>query len=67
MRYWIFATVALAAFACNSPEPQSALPIIGNHDIQGEDTIYHQIPDFAYIDQDSQMVTNAIWLFISNR
>ena len=59
MRYYIAAAVALAVFACNSPEPQKALPIIGNHDIQGEDTIYHQIPDFAFIDQDSQVVTNA--------
>ena len=59
MRHWIFAAIALAAFACNNSEPQKALPIIGNHDIQGEDTIYHQIPDFAFIDQDSQVVTNA--------
>ncbi|MCO6487874.1 MAG: SCO family protein [Phaeodactylibacter sp.] len=59
MRYLIFAAAALAAFACNNAEPKEALPIIGNHDIQGEDTIYHQIPDFAFIDQDSQVVTNA--------
>lgn len=60
MRYWIVASLALSAFACNNPEPpQKALPIIGNHDIQGKDTIYHQIPDFAFIDQDSQVVTNA--------
>ncbi len=59
MKYCILAAVALAAFACNSPEQKQALPIIGNHDIQGEDTIYHQIPDFAFIDQDSQVVTNA--------
>ena len=60
MRYWIFVTITLIAFACNTPEPQQqALPIIGNHDIQGEDTIYHQIPDFVFIDQDSQVVTNA--------
>ncbi|MCB0559536.1 MAG: SCO family protein [Lewinellaceae bacterium] len=60
MRYWIIASLALSAFACNNSEPpQKALPIIGNHDIQGKDTIYHQIPDFAFIDQDSQVVTNA--------
>ena len=59
MRYWIIAGITLAAFACNGPEQPKALPIIGNHDIQGEDTIYHQIPDFAFIDQDSQVVTNA--------
>ena len=59
MKYWIAAAIALAAFACNSREQHKALPIIGNHDIQGEDTIYHQIPDFAFIDQDSQVVTNA--------
>ncbi len=59
MKYWIIAAAALTVLACRQEEKQKALPIIGNHDIQGKDTIYHQIPDFAFIDQDSQVVTNA--------
>ncbi len=41
----------------SEPEP---LPILGQKDIdpQTGDTLYHTIPDFAFIDQDSQLVTN---------
>lgn len=35
------------------------LPILGDVKIVGNDTIYHQIPDFSFIDQDSQIVNNA--------
>ncbi|MCB0588099.1 MAG: SCO family protein [Phaeodactylibacter sp.] len=59
MKYWIIAAVVVTVFSCSNNEAPTALPILGNHDIQGQDTIYHQIPDFAFIDQDSQVVTNA--------
>ncbi|MFN3589099.1 MAG: SCO family protein [Spirosomataceae bacterium] len=36
-----------------------ALPILGHKSIEGTDTTYHQIADFAFVDQDSQLVTNA--------
>ncbi|MBR9919448.1 MAG: SCO family protein [Bacteroidetes bacterium] len=42
--------------AC-SPE-QENLPILGNRDIVEGDTIYPKIPDFEFINQDSQLVTN---------
>lgn len=60
MKYWIIISATLTALACSNQEGRQApLPIIGNHDIQGGDTVYHQIPDFAFIGQDSQLVTNA--------
>ncbi|MEL7118822.1 MAG: SCO family protein [Bacteroidota bacterium] len=34
------------------------LPIIGNRYFEAGDTVYHQIPDFEFINQDSQLVTN---------
>ena len=34
------------------------LPILGNREVVNGDTIYHTVPDFAFIDQDSQVVTN---------
>lgn len=34
------------------------LPIIGKKEIVNGDTIYHQIPDFEFINQDSQSVNN---------
>lgn len=46
----------LTLFACQ-PEPQR-LPILGERDVVNGDTIYPQIADFAFIDQDSQVVTN---------
>lgn len=45
-------------FACTNPTPRT-LPILGNRDVVNGDTIYPTIPDFIFIDQDSQVVTNA--------
>lgn len=57
------ALLALPAFllvAC-SPAAEQPLPYYGMHttDPQTGDTIYHRIRDFAFVDQDSQQVTNA--------
>lgn len=54
--FWIFAALALAGLGCRQPE--EPLPILGEKIIENGDTIYHTIPDFAFIDQDSQIVTN---------
>ncbi len=54
----IFITILLAS--CNDrPPTKKTLPILGNKEIVGNDTIYHTIPDFSFIDQDSQVVTNG--------
>lgn len=53
---------ALLAFliACNLSENPRKLPILGERDVTpAGDTIYPQIPDFQFIDQDGQPVTNA--------
>jgi protein SCO1/2 len=34
------------------------LPILGNYEIVNGDTVYHRIPDFRFIDQDSNVITN---------
>lgn len=48
---------AIVFFAsCQSYERK--LPILGNKDIQNGDTLYHTIPAFSFLDQDSQVVTN---------
>lgn len=51
------AIAGLLLAACN-PQEKQALPYLGNHDINGQDTVYHTIPDFAFVNQDSNMVTN---------
>ncbi|TPE41043.1 SCO family protein [Pontibacter mangrovi] len=62
-----FALVATSFYGCDSQGGSSAntLPIYGEREpvertVDGKtvtDTIYHQIPDFAFVDQDSQRVT----------
>ncbi len=51
-------SITTLLFACN-PGPAPKLPILGEPDIVNGDTIYHAIPDFSFINQDSQIVTNA--------
>ncbi|RNI31918.1 SCO family protein [Rufibacter immobilis] len=53
------------AYGCTSSTEQKKLPILGPREpqvttVDGKpqvDTLYHSIPDFAFLDQDSQMVT----------
>ena len=62
MRYIIFPLLSLFLLsACTSSiEPENdKLPILGFRDVDTKgDTIYHTIPDFSFIDQDSQVITN---------
>ena len=51
----LFALVFSLISACQDNE---ALPIYGKTKIEGTDTTYHQIPDFSFMNQDSQMVNN---------
>lgn len=55
-----FAFCAALLAGCFSPSNDRPLPILGERDIApGGDTIYPSIPDFKFIDQDSQIITNA--------
>ncbi len=63
-RIFVFGFVigALCAFifaACKPDKKQEKLPIFGNRNVVNGDTVFHTIPDFAFINQDSQVVTNA--------
>ena len=53
----VFFTALLTGCADNEPQH---LPYLGYHDFDTEtgDTLYHAIRDFAFVDQDSQLVTN---------
>ena len=50
--------ILLVSFTACNEEP-SKLPILGRKDIQGTDTTFHQIPDFTFMDQDSNLVSNS--------
>ncbi len=60
LRVCLFSLVVLAGLlSCNYGWKYDKLPILGDVKIVGNDTIYHEIPDFSFIDQDSQIVNNA--------
>jgi protein SCO1 len=51
--------IAVALMAgCSKKETEAPLPIFGEREVNGADTIYHTIADFKFVDQDSAMVTN---------
>lgn len=54
---WAFLFVSFSA--CSVGEDCSPLPILGERIYQEGDTLYHTIPDFAFIGQDSQLVSPA--------
>jgi protein SCO1 len=63
---FLFAAAILFLPACRQENQQLALPILGEREVvqrevngkQVSDTLYARIPDFAFINQDSQQVTN---------
>ncbi len=48
----------LCLTGCKQPK-EAKLPIFGERSVEGSDTIYHTIPAFHFVDQDSNVVTNA--------
>jgi len=60
MRFFLCTLLAMVVTSCLEPTIDDAgdLPILGQKRVENGDTIYHQIPDFSFIDQDSQVVTN---------
>lgn len=53
---WI-AIFALTLVRC-APSSPDTLPVLGNKTIVDNDTIYHTIRNFEFIDQDSQIIDN---------
>jgi len=58
MKYLFFLAILLTAFA-SCEQPSRTLPILGERDVVNGDTVFHSIPDFSFVNQDSQVVTNA--------
>ena len=54
----IVCLILAGLMSCQSLMENEKLPIIGNKDIVDGDTIYHTVPDFTFVNQDSQVVTN---------
>ncbi len=60
MKHFIFTVFTLFALilACTEPDKR-VLPILGERDLADGDTVYRSVPEFSFVDQDSQIVTNA--------
>jgi protein SCO1/2 len=53
---WLL-TFSVWLLACKHKEEK--LPIFGSRNVVGNDTIYHTIAPFRFVDQDSAVITNA--------
>ena len=58
MKHCFLGTLLLLLLAGCQVE-EGKLPILGEIDVVNGDTIYHTVPDFAFVNQDSQLVTNV--------
>ncbi len=57
---FLFLLLMAGLSACFNTPGSKTLPILGERDISpAGDTIYRQVPDFQFINQDSQVVNNA--------
>ncbi|MDX1479478.1 MAG: SCO family protein [Saprospiraceae bacterium] len=51
--------VVLAGLLACSEQQEQQLPVLGPSSVENGDTIRHRIPDFRFVNQDSQWVTNT--------
>jgi protein SCO1 len=54
---FIFATIVLLSIVFYACQNNPKLPIYGEREFKNGDTIFQTIPDFAFINQDSQVIT----------
>ena len=59
MKNILFLAVLCSMWLACAPSNSGPLPILGERDVVNGDTIYPTIPDFTFVDQDSQQVSNA--------
>jgi len=54
--FFLFTGLSLVQYSCTSDS--SSLPYLGFTEVVDGDTIYHTIPDFNFVNQDKQVITN---------
>lgn len=59
MRLIYLKILAMAIMATSCTKPKGNLPILGEREVNGMDTIYHVIAPFQFVDQDSVLITNT--------
>jgi len=55
----IFSLLVIIFSGCQNTLNDKPLPILGHRNIIGKDTIYHQVPDFAFTNQYGETITPA--------
>ncbi len=50
--------ISLGLTSCFSDQDGAPLPYLGRHTMTATDTLYHTIPDWKFLNQDSSIVTN---------
>lgn len=53
-----FAVIVASVLLVGCMEKETRLPVYGEREIQGTDTVYHKIANFKFVDQDSATITN---------
>ncbi len=60
-RYFMYSIIlGLLMLSCDTKEEK--LPIFGQREVVGTDTVYHSIAPFSFVDQDSSIITNDTFL-----
>lgn len=55
--FYLHSIICLLLFGC-IPEREKPLPIFGERELIGKDTLYHSIANFRFVNQDSVFVTH---------
>ena len=58
-KYYIILIVLLAFQSCDKKDHR--LPILGRHEYTENDTVFHTIKRFEFIDQDSSLINNLVF------
>ena len=56
MKYCLLFSFIVLLFSCSKTE--KPLPIFGERNVEGKDTVYHTIAHFEFVNQDSVTITN---------
>jgi len=59
VRSWTLEIVSCTLLLAACSPKSEKLPIFGERELNGKDTVYHTIAPFQFVDQDSVVITNA--------
>ncbi|HTF20703.1 MAG TPA: SCO family protein [Chryseolinea sp.] len=57
--FYVFPVIILLLSTSCEKKVEPPLPIYGERELVGKDTVYHTIGEFSFVDQDSAVITNS--------